>query len=133
MIYLITLAKQSKRITTVFSSSQMEVFKAAADGDLKKVQKMIRDTGPALREDQTGFTLLHAASANSQPDVVLFLLKLIDPNITNNQGQTPAHVAAIRGHTQVLRILLSDEEINHEKKDNFRMTYKDLVIIKLLC
>lgn len=110
----------------------MEVFTAAADGDLKKVQKMIQDTGPALREDQTDFTLLHAAAANNQPDVALFLLKLINPNITNNQGQTPAHVAAMRGHTQVLRILLSDEEMNHEKKDNFRMTYKDLVIINLL-
>lgn len=107
----------------------MEVFKAAAEGDLKKVQKMIQDTGPALREDQTGFTLLHAAAANNQPDVVLFLMKLINPNITNNQGQTPAHVAAIKGHTQVLRFLLSDEELNHEKRDSFHMTYKDLVII----
>ncbi|KAG7167637.1 uncharacterized protein LOC121868113 [Homarus americanus] len=110
---------------------QAEVFKAVEAGDLENVEELLHDTGPAVITAQTGCTLLHAAVANNQPHVVLFLLKLISPNIVNKEGQTPAHVAAMKGHTQVLRILLSDKELKHDKQDNCYMTYKELLAAPL--
>ncbi|KAG7163302.1 caspase Dronc-like 1 [Homarus americanus] len=104
------------------------VFKAVVEGNLILVEDLVKLTGPAITRVQTGCTLLHAAAANNQPHVVLFLLKLVSPNIVNKEGQTPAHLAAMKGHTQVLRILLSDEELNHHKLDNWKRTYKDLAV-----
>lgn len=103
------------------------MFKAVEAGDLKRVEELMQVAGPAVRRVKTGCTLLHTAAANNQPHVVLFLLKLISPNIVNKDGQTPAHLAAMMGHTQVLRILLADEELNHDKRDNWHRTYKDWV------
>ncbi|XP_069174018.1 caspase Dronc isoform X2 [Procambarus clarkii] len=108
-------------------TNQMEVFEAIEEGKTQRVRELIQDTGPAIRRDNTDCTLLHVAAASNQLDVVLFLLKLINPNIVNKEGRTPAHLAAIKGHTQVLRILLADEELNHDKRDNSNRTYKDLL------
>ncbi|XP_071531556.1 caspase Dronc-like [Panulirus ornatus] len=101
------------------------MFKAVEAGDLEQVENLVQLTGPAVTRVKTGCTLLHTAAANNQPHVVLFLLKLISPNIVNKDGQTAAHLAAKLGHIQVLRILLADEEINHDKRDNWHRTYKD--------
>nr|XP_045623226.1 uncharacterized protein LOC123773471 isoform X2 [Procambarus clarkii] len=108
-----------------------EIFKAVEMGDLDKVEALIHDTGPVVTKPQTGCTLLHAAAANNQAEVVLLLLKFISPNIVNKEGRTPAHLAAIKGHTQVLRILMADDGLNHDKRDNSNRTYKDLLAAPL--
>ncbi|XP_071524790.1 uncharacterized protein [Panulirus ornatus] len=109
------------------SQKTAEIFKAVEVGDVERVEKLVQDIGPAVTRVKTGCTLLHAAASNNQPDVVLFLLKLISPNVVNKEGQTPAHLAAMKGHTQVLRILLADQQLKHDKRDNCHRTYKDLV------
>ncbi|XP_042206440.1 uncharacterized protein LOC121855528 [Homarus americanus] len=113
------------------TAGEEEVFTAVESGDLERVQELLQDTGPAIRRQNTNCTLLHTAASYCQLDIVLFLLKLISPNIVNKDGQTPAHLAAVRGHTQLLRILLSDEEMNHDKRDNCHRTYKDLLSVPL--
>nr|XP_053653556.1 uncharacterized protein LOC128703031 isoform X1 [Cherax quadricarinatus] len=104
-----------------------EVFEAVENGDLERLQEVIQLTGPTARDQQTGCTLLHAAADSNQPEVLSFLLKLISPNIVNKEGQTPAHLAALKGHTQVLKILLADEDFNLNKRDNHNRTFKDLL------
>ncbi|XP_071545994.1 uncharacterized protein [Panulirus ornatus] len=113
------------------SNKRMELFKAVENGDLDCVQELIQDTGPAIRRDVTNCTLLHTAATYNQLDIVMFLLKLIGPNVVNKEGQTPAHLAALKGHTQVLRILLADHQLNHNKRDNNNRTYKDLLSASL--
>jgi len=97
------------------------------DGDVVKVQELIQDTGAAVRKNKSRCTLLHTAASHNQADVVMFLLKLISPNITNEEGQTPAHVAAEKGHTQVLKLLVGDPDFDADKRDNRHNTVKTLV------
>ncbi|ROT77459.1 Ankyrin repeat and protein kinase domain-containing protein 1 [Penaeus vannamei] len=99
-----------------------QLFKAVEDGDVVKVQELIQDTGAAVRKNKSRCTLLHTAASHNQADVVMFLLKLISPNITNEEGQTPAHVAAEKGHTQVLKLLMSDSDFDADKRDNCHNT-----------
>ncbi|ROT77462.1 caspase [Penaeus vannamei] len=86
------------------SDKDAELFKSVENGDSARVQELIQYTGAAVRRSKTSCTLLHAAASHNQADVVVFLLKLISPNITNEED-TPAHVAAEKGHTQVLKLL----------------------------
>nr|XP_027211018.1 uncharacterized protein LOC113804362 [Penaeus vannamei] len=104
-----------------------QLFKAVEDGDVVKVQELIQDTGAAVRKNKSRCTLLHTAASHNQADVVMFLLKLISPNITNEEGQTPAHVAAEKGHTQVLKLLMSDSDFDADKRDNCHKTVKTLL------
>lgn len=106
---------------------QVAAFQAVENGNLEMVEDLVQITGAAITKSKTGCTLLHTAAGSNQPDVLLFLLNLISPNTVNMEGQTPAHLAAMKGHIQVLRILLADEDFNHNKRDNFGRTYKDLV------
>ncbi|KAK7070329.1 hypothetical protein SK128_025806 [Halocaridina rubra] len=110
---------------------RMEAFKAAEEGSTLKLQELVQDVGPGIREEKSNQTLLHTAAAHNQVDVVMFLLRLINPNVVNSERQTPAHIAARMGHTQVLRILLSDEDFCHEKLDINGRTYKDLLSVPL--
>ncbi|XP_042885067.1 uncharacterized protein LOC122261469 [Penaeus japonicus] len=103
-----------------------QLFKAVENGDLLRVQELIQDTGSAVRRDKTRCTLLHAAASHNQPDVVMFLQKLISPSVTNKDGQTPAHVAAEKGHVQVLKLLVSDSDFDPDKQDNRHNTVKSL-------
>lgn len=112
---------------------QCQIFAAVEKGDLERVEQLIKVTGLAVTRVKTGCTLLHAAAATNQPHMVQFLLQLINPNIVNKEGQTPAHLAAMKGHTQVLRILLADEDLNHDKNDYCSRTYKDWVSVYLEC
>nr|XP_027211021.1 uncharacterized protein LOC113804364 [Penaeus vannamei] len=81
----------------------------------------------SCEENKSRCTLLHTAASHNQADVVMFLLKLISPNITNEEGQTPAHVAAEKGHTQVLKLLMSDSDFDADKRDNCHNTVKTLL------
>ena len=58
-----------------------------------------------------------------QKDVILGLLKLgADPNIPNNQGKTPIHLAAERGRYSILSTMLSDYGGAPLALDNTRWT-----------
>ncbi|XP_069998608.1 uncharacterized protein [Penaeus vannamei] len=106
---------------------EAELFKSVENGDLARVQELIEATGAAVRRSKTSCTLLHAAASHNQADVVMFLLQLISPNITNEEGQTPAHVAAEKGHTQVLKILVRDPDFDADKRDYLRNSVKTLL------
>ncbi|XP_066988551.1 uncharacterized protein [Macrobrachium rosenbergii] len=127
-----SLVKKLKRRTPnhdlkYISQKRMDLIKAVEEGNMPKIQELIQDMGPAVREEKTGSTLLHVAVAHNQVDAVLFLLRLISPNVVNNEGETPAHLAAFMGHTQILRILLTDEELCYEKKNRQGRTYTNLL------
>lgn len=105
----------------------MEIFDAVESGDFEKVRELMQDTGPAVRRRNTHCTLLHEAVNHRQVDMVLFLLKFISPNVVNKEGFTPTHLAARKGHTQILRLLLADPEMDPNKRDTSNNTYKHWV------
>lgn len=97
------------------------------EGDLERVEHIMHHTGPGVRSDTTGCTLLHVAAENNQPHVVLFLLEFISPNTVNKNGHTAAHLAAMKGHIQVLQVLLTDTQLDLDKPDPLGHSYKHWV------
>ncbi|XP_068227627.1 caspase-1-A-like [Palaemon carinicauda] len=113
------------------SRKTTKIFDAVEKGDLETVMELIQDCGPAVRKAKCHSTLLHRAAANDHVALVRYLLRLIDPNVINKDGQTPVHVAAVNGHVASLKILLSDRNINPDKEDIEQKTYKDLLAAPL--
>ncbi|KAG0726933.1 Caspase-10 [Chionoecetes opilio] len=111
---------------------QMEIFGALELGDFEKVRELMQDTGPSVRRRDTHCTLLHQAANHRQVDMVLFFLKFISPNVVNKEGCTPAHLAARKGHTQILRLLLADPAMDPDKRDNSSNTYKHGLTLPLM-
>ncbi|XP_068233930.1 uncharacterized protein [Palaemon carinicauda] len=119
------LLNRSVRYT---SQRKVQLFKAAEEGDLAVVRKLLNPTLSEIRDGKKNNTLLHTAAARNQVDVIIHLLDLISPNVINRDGQTPAHVAAANGHTQILRILSFNRQFNPNKRDKKQRTFRDLLI-----
>ncbi|KAK8402703.1 hypothetical protein O3P69_000803 [Scylla paramamosain] len=114
------------------SQKKDELFRAVAEGELERVEQLVHHTGPSVTKGRRECTLLHVAAENNQPSIVLFLLQFISPNVVNHDGHTPAHLAAMKGHTQVLHILLSDPHINPDKRDLNGNIYTHWLVSHLL-
>src|SRR5690606_1988131 len=64
-------------------------------------------------------TLLTLAARYSSPTVFLRLLEHpeIDPNVTNDEGDTPLHIATRLGRMNIVAILVNDPRTDINKKD----------------
>ncbi|KAG0726935.1 Caspase Dronc [Chionoecetes opilio] len=58
-----------------------ELFRAVEEGELDRVQELVRHVGPSVTRGRKEYTLLHVAAENNRPHVTLFLLQLISPNV----------------------------------------------------
>lgn len=113
--------RQSQSYST---KARQAIVSAARDGYLRCVQQLLRKTGPSVLR---GSTLLHVAAEHNQVSVALFMLQFISPNAVNAEGNTPAHLAARKGHTQVLSVLLRDPFLDVTKRDRSGYTFKQWV------
>uniref|UniRef100_A0A674P3I6 Sosondowah ankyrin repeat domain family member C n=1 Tax=Takifugu rubripes TaxID=31033 RepID=A0A674P3I6_TAKRU len=76
------------------------------------------------RDFVTGFTCLHWAAKQGKAELLSQLLAFakenaipVNVNVRSSAGYTPLHLAAMHGHTQVVRVLLSDWEADPEARD----------------
>lgn len=106
---------------------QVELWAGLDAGDMQQVVKLVQEVGPAVTRDNSGCSLLHVAAANNHTKLVEWLVKLLSPNLVNKAGLTPVHIAAMKGHTQVLHILLNDPNLDHLSTDPAGNTYKHWV------
>ncbi|XP_066972497.1 uncharacterized protein [Macrobrachium rosenbergii] len=113
------------------AQKKVQLFKAVEEGDLVATRKLLNHTGPSIRNGKKNDTLLHTAAINNQIDVFIYLLGLISPNVVNKDGQTPAHVAAAKGYTQILKVLSSDTQFDPDKRDAKQRTFRDLLVAPL--
>eukprot|EP00960_Hanusia_phi_P030421 748604-Hanusia_phi.AAC.2 len=57
--------------------------------------------------DQDGFSLLHVASLQGDPDAIVKLLQVsADPNARNDEGNSCLHIAALSGQLNACRVLV---------------------------
>nr|XP_020463325.1 ankyrin repeat domain-containing protein SOWAHC isoform X2 [Monopterus albus] len=98
----------------------------ASDGLWERLQSLLA-VEPSLvtkRDFVTGFTCLHWAAKQGKAELLSQLLAFakentipVNVNVRSSAGYTPLHLAAMHGHTQVVRVLLSDWEADPEARD----------------
>ncbi|GLD59962.1 ankyrin repeat domain-containing protein SOWAHC-like protein [Lates japonicus] len=98
----------------------------ASDGLWESLQALL-SVEPSLvakRDFVTGFTCLHWAAKQGKAELLSQLLAFakenaipVNVNVRSSAGYTPLHLAAMHGHTQVVRVLLSDWEADPEARD----------------
>ena len=94
-------------LSSLASCAETRILNAARDGDLGKVQALLKDHPDLVfSKDNTGGTLLHVAAAKGYKDVAeLLLANKADANAKNNGGATPLHYAALEDHKDVVKLL----------------------------
>jgi hypothetical protein len=83
------------------------LFEAAEQGNVKKVEDLLKRGIEANPTDESGVTPLYVAAYHGHPTVVRALrLHGADINASNKDGDTPLAAATFQGHTTVVRLLL---------------------------
>lgn len=74
--------------------------------------------------DPTFNTILYLASANNYPQTVAYLLteRHVNPNVKVCENLMAAHIAAVGGHTDVLKLLAACPGIRFAEQDQFGET-----------
>ncbi|KAL0937619.1 oxysterol binding protein [Colletotrichum truncatum] len=117
-----------KGVSLEQSVRKFRIVEALRSGDTASISKVIRDTaeggprtsissistlsGPGL--DDT--TVLHLAIQCAEFQVVEYVLSdgagILDVNARDKDGNTPLHIAATQGRSQVVKLLLEQKDIN---------------------
>lgn len=99
------------------------MYRAIDNGCISVIRTMLRYDNVNLRcLDDDGRSLLHAASASGQIEIVRLLKeKNLDPNALDKQGQTTLHGASRHGKFEAVKVLL-ELGANPAIKDNFGRT-----------
>ena len=83
------------------------LFKAAGDGDIALVRRLVRLGADVKERDLIGGTVLHWAADHGQVDVMLALVALgADKEAVDAAGLRPLHWAAVAGRLAAVRALL---------------------------
>ena len=94
-----------------------EFYNAATFGDMDAVREMLAaDPGLVNSRVEWGFAALHGVAGEEQFEMAEFLLDAgADPNVRNEDGMTPLHLAA---YSEMVEILVSHgADINARSKN----------------
>lgn len=90
---------------------QYQIIPAVSDGDVEKVEALLRDKANVdvnWRAGGGGITALHAAVYENDLEIMQLLIRLgADPNIATRDGLTPLGSATWSGHFEAVRQLLA--------------------------
>ncbi|XP_033842794.1 ankyrin repeat domain-containing protein SOWAHC [Periophthalmus magnuspinnatus] len=98
----------------------------ASDGLWESLQPLlaVEPSLVAKKDFVTGFTCLHWAAKQGKDALISHLLTFakdngvsVNVNVRSSAGYTPLHLAAMHGHIQAVRVLLSDWEADPEARD----------------
>jgi ankyrin repeat protein len=110
-----------------------------AAASMKNIDKVTKEGGINSRIDSEGNTLLHSAVVQNDCWQVehCMHLKGINPNLVNNRGEAPFHLAARRGFYRNLLILIREQQdvrfaVDYDLKDSAGFTLYQILENKLV-
>ncbi len=97
-----------------FGQTLEDSSRAALEGDLATVQKLVERGASADTADREGNTLLMLASRNGHAAIVSYLLsRKAAVNTRNKFGDTALMAASLKGHVEVAKLLIENgAEVN---------------------
>ncbi|KAG7108509.1 Oxysterol-binding protein 1 like [Verticillium longisporum] len=123
-----SVSLENKGVTLEQSVRKFRIVESLRSGDTASISRAIRETaegGPRTSISSIGSlsgtglddtTILHLAIQCAEYPVVEFVLHnstgSIDVNSRDREGNTPLHIAAAQGRTQVVKLLLEQKDIN---------------------
>ncbi|ESO96223.1 hypothetical protein LOTGIDRAFT_174957 [Lottia gigantea] len=103
------------------------VHDKAAEGDIDGIKALIQRGQHHSKKDSISWAPIHYGAWYGKTDVVSVLLDLgCSPNVSNNNGYTPLHMAAQKGYPLVAKSLLLHRGINVNAKDSSGRTALDI-------
>ncbi|KAM7205288.1 Oxysterol-binding protein 2 [Rhypophila sp. PSN 637] len=121
------LSVADKGVSLESSVKKFRIVEALRNGDTASISRAIRENAQtATRTSTSSFstlaggledtTILHLAIQCAEQQVVEYVLSdgagSLDINARDKDGNTPLHIAATQGRTQVVRLLLEQKDIN---------------------
>lgn len=119
------IRKLRKRESFDYSDKTVDVLYSIFENDPRRVKEILQEAPPNIRKNWCNCTILHLAVENELIEMVKILGDFVNPNAVNRYSQTPAHIAAMIGNVEILKILLACDELNPKKTDVWHKTYKE--------
>lgn len=92
-------------------SDQVQLHKAAYDGNVSEVNRILKENPDPDKRDSFGGTALHAAMFQDNMQIIKLLIEHdFDVNATGSQnGYTPLHDAVWANNLRAIKLLLANE------------------------
>ena len=139
MIVITALTAHAQDNTTNRSDVDIQLIKAAENGNIDKVKALITQGANIDTADNNRATPLHWASYNGHTDTVSLLIgKGADIDAADNNRATPLHWASANGHKDTVSLLIGEEADIDAKNNNGGTPLHDaswkghIIVVKLL-
>ncbi|GFS56371.1 ankyrin repeat domain protein [Nephila pilipes] len=94
-------------VDTPLMKSTEHPFATIIEGDIKQIQRLIKEGLHVNLADESGCTLVHLAAFNNKKEIAEFLFeKGANINAVDKEQCTPLHYAVSKGHEEMVEFLL---------------------------
>ena len=121
-------------IIAIPDNQRKNLAEAIRAGENQKIFSYLKskpkELNPVIQKGEQS-TLLHMAAKYGNEDIINKMRQYdVDPNIINNQGLTPLHLAANHKHTNAVKALIQYNNINPNATGNLGITPIEVALYK---
>lgn len=103
------LLKHGIDVNTVDTLGRTPLHVAAQEGHLSSIKYLIGKSASVQMKCKNGQTVIHYAASSGHEECIRWLIHSTEVNVNDEDifQKRPVHIAALRGHTNILKVLIS--------------------------